>query len=265
MKNYSKYLFYKLNKKLRYGSTNCTGRNNTGKITVYHKSGGIKSKKYFVDFYRRINSVGYIVKIIKVRNYSSFLGLVIYENGLSSYIIISDNNNLNDKIYSGNFLNTKNKKFLIGGSAISVKNLELFTLINNIELNSYSGSSVCRSAGTCGIITSRFLSLNKITIKLKSGWNILINNNNIVSIGICSNSLHKFNRIKNAGSSRLIGRRPIVRGVAMNPCDHPHGGGNGKKSGLVTAKSPWGRLCKGTPTVIKQYKLIKKKKFKINK
>lgn len=111
------------------------------------------------------------------------------------------------------------------------------------------------------IITVK-MSNSKVLLKLKSGWNLILSNYCLGSLGLVSNSLHKFYNYKKAGVIRALGIRPTVRGVAMNPCDHPHGGGEGRKSPLVGAKSPWGWLTKGTPTKIKKYQITIKKKFK---
>lgn len=120
---------------------------------------------------------------------------------------------------------------------------------------------LARSAGSGLIITSKFD--DKVLLKSKSKWNFLISNNNIASLGVSSNTLYKFLRLEKAGKVRALGIRPTVRGVAMNPCDHPHGGGEGKKSPPAAARSPWGWLTKNTPSKIKKRQLLFKKNLKV--
>lgn len=104
---------------------------------------------------------------------------------------------------------------------------------------------------------------DKVLLKAKSGWNFLISKYNIGSLGLCSNILHRFTRLEKAGKVRALGIRPTVRGVAMNPCDHPHGGGEGRKSPPVAARSPWGWLTKNTPSKIKKYNYYIKNEQKL--
>ena len=254
MKLFIKYIYKFVKKKLVIGYIPSSGRNFTGKICVHHQGGGNKRCLYLIDFYRRINCYGYILKKIKISTYSSYIGLIIYENGLISYILLSDNININYKLYSGDNIDEKN---IFIGSAIPLSNIKLFMIISNIELYPYSGSKLIRSAGTSAIVTTKLF--NNSTIKLKSGYSIKISNNSMCSIGSVSNPSHKYKNYKKAGILRSLGVRPTVRGVAMNPCDHPHGGGEGKKSPPVGAKTPWGKLTKGTPTVVNKKKEVKKK------
>jgi large subunit ribosomal protein L2 len=120
--------------------------------------------------------------------------------------------------------------------------------------------NLVRAAGTKAILTK--IEKNKVNLKLKSGWNIIISNKCLGIFGRVSNKTHKLENINKAGKNRALGKRPTVRGVAMNPCDHPHGGGEGKKSPPSAQKSPWGWLTKGTPSKIKLYDKIKKKIYK---
>jgi len=146
------------------------------------------------------------------------------------------------------------------GTALPLEYIKLFTTISNIELYPYSGSTLARSAGASVMLTAQLL--YESILKLKSGWNLKVSNQCICSIGHSSNRTHKLSvKYKKAGLVRTLGKRPTVRGVAMNPCDHPHGGGEGKKSPLTSSKSPWGKLTKGTKTVV-QGNSDKKWKFK---
>jgi len=148
---------------------------------------------------------------------------------------------------------------LKNGFAISLKYINLFTIINNIELKPYKGSSLSRAAGASSLLIGK--KKESIILKFKSGWNIYISKYCIATIGYVSNILHKFFNYKKAGRLINLGKKSIVRGLAKNACDHPHGGGEGKKSPPSSPKSPWGWLTKGTPSKKKKYQLLKKKKF----
>lgn len=258
MQSFVKYVIFKLNKKLKIGFLKPTGRNFSGRICVHHQGGALKRNNYLVDFFKRINSFGIVVRIIKSSLYTSYLGLVIYLNGLSSYILLSDKIKENNVIFSGTF--SEKLSYSIGYS-LPLSYLPLFSLVNNVELYPYSGSVLARAAGMSALVISKLN--NKVVLKLKSGWNLTLSNNCICSYGQSSNPLHSFERIGKAGKARALGVRPTVRGVAMNPCDHPHGGGEGKKSPPVAARSPWGWLTKGTPSKSKKKFLLKKKKYKL--
>jgi len=120
----------------------------------------------------------------------------------------------------------------------------------NIELKAFCGSKLTRSAGTSSIIVAK--QQDRVIIKVKSGWKYILSYWNIGTLGQCSNTKYRFEALKKAGVARNLGKRPVVRGVAMNPCDHPHGGGEGRKSPPAAARSPWGWLTKGTPSIKKQ-------------
>lgn len=257
------YTIYFLKKYLRIGYVSASGRNFLGKICIAHRGGGLKRNKFYVDFFRRANMFGYLFKIKKVTWFTGFLGLIIYQNGLSNYVLLSENIQLGEHLYFGtNLIIDKENSCLKLGSSVPLSYISLFSLINNIELKAFNGGQLARAAGTSGMLISK--SINSITIKLKSGWHFTLSPFNICSIGIVSNASHKFSRIKKAGIVRSRGIRPTVRGVAMNPCDHPHGGGEGRKSPPAGQRSPWGWLTKGTPTLRKKYQIIRKNLLKKN-
>ena len=234
MKSYLKY-FYKINsKKLRIGIISNTGRNFSGRICIHHRFTGNKHKYRFIDYKRRLNSYGFIYKIIKDSKWTSFIGGIYYLYGLTSFILLSEGVNLYTKLYSGSILN--NSFSFKPGSAIPLSNYNLFTVINNVELFPYKGSSLCRSAGSSALILKK--ENNLFFLKLKSGWNIFVSEKCIGSLGIASNSDYRYIKIMKAGISSALGRRPSVRGVAMNPVDHPHGGGEGRKSPRKAQVSP---------------------------
>jgi ribosomal protein L2 len=162
MVNYLKYFFFNINKKILIGTKSNAGRNYLGVICVHHRFGGNRTKFLNIDFYRRINSFGFIYKIIKDTYRTALLGGVIYENGLFAYIILSENINVGQKIYSGVF-NNLNKP----GYTSLLKNIKLFATINNIEIYPYKGSTLSRSAGCSALLTS--INNDNVTLKLKSG------------------------------------------------------------------------------------------------
>lgn len=255
---YINYFFFNINKKLSLGIKKSSGRNFSGKICVNHKFTGNKNLYYNIDFYRRINCYGYVYKIIKSSKRTALIGGIIYQNGLFAYILLSDGLVVGNKIYSG----FENKNTINNGDTLLLKNINLFSIINNIELYPIKGSIISRSAGTSSIITSINNDKKIASIKLNSGWNIWISFFCLATLGIVSNIQHKFDCLKKAGKSWSLGKRPKVRGVAMNPCDHPHGGGEGKKSPPSSQRSPWGWLTKGTPSLKKKYDKKKKKLYK---
>lgn len=166
MLKYLHYFFFSVNKRSTIGSRPLAGRNFSGTICVHHKSGGNKNKYYLVDFFRRINSFGYVYKILKTPNFTAFLGGIIYENGLFSYIILSETLKLRSRIFSGSFFGTSTDLDLIG-TTIPLKKIRLFSLVNNIEKYPFSGATLIRAAGSCGTLTAKFN--DKISLKLKSG------------------------------------------------------------------------------------------------
>lgn len=255
------YTFKKLNKKFRFGYIGSSGRNFLGKICVRHLGGGTKKNILSIDFVRRMNLFGYIAKIQKTTFMTGYLGLIIFQNGVSNYVLLSENLKIGERCFFGTTLiKHKERLCLKNGSSVPLAYVPLFSLVNNVELINFKGGQLARAAGTSLMLVSK--TVKSVSLKLKSGWNYTLLNHNICTFGLVSNSNHRFTRIKKAGVSRGLGIRPTVRGVAMNPCDHPHGGGEGKKSPLAAPKSPWGWLTKGTASNKKKYEKIKKKLYK---
>lgn len=191
--NYNLYNF--VTKKLKIGIFFVGGRNFTGRICMHHRSGGVKRNYCLIDFYRRINSFGIIYKIIKDLNRTAFIGSIIYENGLFSFIILSEGLQVGDKIYSGS-----KKKFLDklkNGFALPLNVVNLFTIVSNIEFKPYTGSKFSRAAGTSCLLIGK--KKNTIILKFRSGWNIYISKYCIIVIGHVSNMVHKFINYKKAG------------------------------------------------------------------
>jgi large subunit ribosomal protein L2 len=239
-----------------FGLLSKGGRNFLGRICVRGRGGKKKRIYKFIDFFRRVNLFGVVLKILYDCNRTCLLALIMYKNGVFSFIPATENLNINDLIYSG----VNPIKDPLIGWACPVKDINLFTIINNIELIPFKGSKIVRAAGTGSLLIGKIK--EKVLIKLNSCWELKINQDCMGSIGQVSNSNKKYKIIGSAGKARNLGFRPKVRGVAMNPCDHPHGGGNGKHSPPVVAVSAYGRPTKGTPTKNKKKDRIKRRLFK---
>lgn len=257
---YQFYIFTKVYKKTILGKVSKGGRNFLGRICVYGRGSLQKTKHLRIDFYRRINQYGNLLKIYSKLPFSGKIGLILYANGLAAQILISANVMLNSSIFSGSLPDVKeNFNNHYKGWAVPLYKMNFFTVVNCVELKPAGGFKIARAAGTsCVLIGSK---KNKAILKLNSGWQISISNLCIAAIGHMSNKKHKFTILHKAGKKRLLGFRPKVRGVAKNPCDHPHGGGNGKQSKPVNPVTAWGRFIK-TPTKNKQIDRWKRKSYK---
>jgi large subunit ribosomal protein L2 len=228
-------------KSLTTGQHSTGGRNNLGRITSRHKGGGQKHKYREIDFYRKKDDMKAKIERIEYDpNRSAYVALVKYEDGIMSYIIAPNKLNIGDEIVSGN-----NKEIKIGNT-MPLSDIPAGTDIHNIELTPNSGGKIARSAGASAQISGT--DDNYCIIKLKSGEVRKIINTARATIGVVSNSDHQNIKIGKAGRNRWKGKRPQTRGVAMNPVDHPHGGGEGKTSGGRSPVSPWGQSAKGLKT-----------------
>jgi len=216
------------------------GRNNTGKMTVKHIGGGHKQKYRLIDFYRNKEGIPATVKTIEYDpNRSARIALVVYDDGEKRYIILPNGLKVGTKINSG-----------VGvapevGNTLYLSEIPLGTIIHNIELRPNGGAVIARSAGSYAQLTSR--DGKYAIIKLPSGESRMILVTCKATIGSVSNSDHALEKSGKAGRSRWLGRRPRVRGVAMNPVDHPMGGGEGRSSG-GHPRSRKGLLAKGYKT-----------------
>ena len=228
-------------KSLSYGKTSTGGRNNLGRITSRSKGAGHKNKFRQVDFYRKKDDVKAKVQRIEYDpNRSAYLALIKYEDGLMNYIIAPNSLKTGDEVVSG-----RNKQIRIG-NCMPLSDIPAGTDIHNIELKPNSGGKIARSAGSSAQISGT--DDNYSIIKLTSGEIRKIISSARATIGTVSNNDHKNIKIGKAGRNRWKGKRPSVRGVAMNPVDHPHGGGEGKTSGGRSPVSPWGQSAKGLKT-----------------
>ena len=221
-------------KKKITGSKNLAGRNCFGRITVRHRGGGHKKKLREILFNRSsISSTGIVISIEYDPNRNSFISCIYDFTQNSYYYILSPKNlKVGDIIKSGPHADYKL------GNSLKLSKIPVGTCIHNISLRTNSPGQFSRSAGTFSILIEKN---NKYArIKLSSGEQRLVNINCTATIGVVSNERYCLNIIGKAGRSRWLSKRPKVRGVAMNPIDHPHGGGEGKTSGGKIQVTPWG-------------------------
>lgn len=231
------------------------GRNHSGKIVVRHKGGAKKRNYRLIDFKRILFEVPAVVLTIEYDpNRTSLISLILYKNGFLSYILTPHNLKIGDVVKS-----TMRSVDASLGNCLELSVMPLGIMIHNIELKSQKGGQLCRAAGTFAIVLSKY-KLKFLIIRLNSGLEYILYEGNLASVGMVSNINHIYTSLKKAGVSRNFGIRPTVRGVAMNPIDHPHGGGEGKTSGGRPSVSPWGWLTKGKKTrnVRKKNKFILK-------
>lgn len=212
------------------------GRNHHGHITVRHKGGGHRNQYNKIDIYNRIFNVPFYIRSIYYDAFrSSFISLVSYVNGIFSYRILIYKTFINDMLMSYNSI----PETLKNGDNCIIKYITPGSIISNIELHPNFGSQLVRSAGSSSLLLKK--DQNYAFIKLNSNKIIMISIYCIACLGIISNRNHRYINLGKAGRNRLKGIRPTVRGVAMNPVDHPHGGGEGKKSKKSFPRSPWGK------------------------
>lgn len=218
------------------------GRNNTGKITVRHHGGGNRVKYRVIDFKRNKFDVPATVKTLEYDpNRSAFIALVEYEDGAKSYILAPDGLKVGDTIMAGPNADIK------PGNALPFENIPVGTMIHNIELYPGKGAQLVRSAGVGAQLMAK--EGGKAMVRLPSGELRYVRLDCKATIGVVGNSDHSNVQLGKAGRTRHLGIRPTVRGSVMNPCDHPHGGGEGKSPiGRPSPVTPWGKPAMGYKT-----------------
>lgn len=235
------------------GKKNSSGRNNSGKITVRHKGGGVKQLYRTINFRRTNNSSGIVCSIEYDPNRNAFISSVFdFINKQFFYIITPQNIKIGDIVKSGLEIEPSL------GSSLPLSEIPTGIPIHNVSPKLSKEAQISRSAGCFSIIkekTEKF-----ILIQLSSGEQRFLSPKCFATVGEISNELYFLTQLGKAGHSRWLNKRPGVRGVAMNPIDHPHGGGEGKKSGI--SKTPWGKVNKRGRTSKFKNKLILKKKKK---
>jgi large subunit ribosomal protein L2 len=228
-------------KKLVKGLSNSGGRNNHGHITARRKGGGHKRKYRMVDFKRNKENIPGIVERLEYDpNRSAFIALIKYNDGELNYIICPQKISVGDSVLSSETAEIK------VGNCMSLKVIPVGTIIHNLEIKPGKGAQMLRSAGTFGQLASK--DTEYAQIKLSSGEIRAVRIECKATIGMVSNPDQKNTKLGKAGRKRWLGVRPSVRGVAMNPVDHPHGGGEGRTSGGRNPVSPWGLSAKGKRT-----------------
>ena len=218
------------------------GRNSQGKITVRHKGGGHKRSYRVIDFKRNKDGVLGTVKTVEYDpNRSANIALVVYEDGVKTYIIAPKGIKVGQKIESGSDVDIQ------VGNALPLVNIPVGTFIHNVELKPGKGAQLVRSAGTSAQVLGQE---GKYTlVRLASGEVRMILSTCRATIGTVGNEQHELINIGKAGRSRWLSKRPTVRGSVMNPNDHPHGGGEGRAPiGLPSPMTPWGKPTLGLKT-----------------
>ena len=228
-------------KKLTKGLSKTGGRNNKGRTTMWWKGGGHKRSYRLIDF-KRINDdkKAEVIRLEYDPNRTCHIALIKYEDGQLSYIIAPQKLKVSDTVISGNNVDIK------PGNCLPMKSIPPGTLLHNVELKPGKGGQIARSAGSSVQLVGK--DRNNAMLKMVSGEQRLVPLICRATVGVVSNPDHQNAKSGKAGRSRWLGKRPHVRGVVMNPVDHPHGGGEGRTSGGRNPVTPWGVPTKGKRT-----------------
>ncbi|MFN3959845.1 MAG: 50S ribosomal protein L2 [Parvularculaceae bacterium] len=228
-------------KTLTEGLISKGGRNNLGRVTMRRRGGGAKNLYRVVDFKRRkVDIEAKVERLEYDPNRTAFIALIKYLDGELSYIIAPQRLKVGDKVIAGDKVDVK------PGNAMPLRSIPVGTIIHNVELKPGKGGAIARAAGNYAQLVGRDGPLSQI--RLQSGEVRLAPSECMATIGAVSNPDHLNETVGKAGRQRLKGNRPSVRGVAMNPIDHPHGGGEGRTSGGRHPVTPWGKPTKGRKT-----------------
>jgi len=228
-------------KSLTEGLRSKGGRNNTGRITVRFRGGGHKRRYRLVDFKRnKIDVVATVERLEYDPNRSAFIALIRYEDGELAYILAPQRLAVGDQVISGQRVDIK------PGNSLPLKNIPVGTIVHNVELKAGKGGQLARSAGTYVQLVGK--DQGYAQIRLSSGEVRMVRGECLATIGAVSNPDQQNISLGKAGRTRWLGHRPHVRGVAMNPVDHPHGGGEGRTFGGRHPVTPWGKPTKGKKT-----------------
>ena len=228
-------------KELTEGLTSSGGRNNTGRITNRFRGGGHKRRYRLVDFQRRKFDVAGVVERLEYDpNRTAFIALVNYADGEQAYILAPQRLKVGDQVVAGERVDIK------PGNAMPMKAIPVGTIIHNVEMKIGKGGQLARAAGSYVQLIGK--DAGYAQLRLASGEQRMVRAECMATIGAVSNPDNQNIKIGKAGRSRWLGKRPHVRGVAMNPIDHPHGGGEGRTSGGRHPVTPWGKPTKGKRT-----------------
>ena len=228
-------------KGLTEGLSKSGGRNNRGRVTVRGIGGGAKRLYRKIDFKRnRWDAPATVERLEYDPNRTAFIALIKYEDGDLSYIIAPQRLAVGDTVVTSKTADIK------PGNTLPLKNIPVGTIVHNVELKPQKGAQLARSAGTYVQIVGR--DAGYAQIKLSSGELRMVPDSCLATVGAVSNPDNMNKVLSKAGRARYLGKRPKVRGVAMNPVDHPHGGGEGKSSGGRHPVTPWGKKTRGPKT-----------------
>ncbi len=228
-------------KALTEGLNSKGGRNNTGRITTRRRGGGHKRRYRKVDFKRRKFDVAATVERLEYDpNRSAFIALVRYEDGELAYILAPQ------RLRPGDVVLAADRADIKPGNAMPMENIPVGTIIHNIEMRPGKGGQIARAAGTYAQLVGK--DAGNAQLRLSSGEARMVPAKCMATIGAVSNPDNQNTNMGKAGRNRWLGKRPSVRGVAMNPVDHPHGGGEGRSSGGRHPVTPWGVPTKGKRT-----------------
>jgi large subunit ribosomal protein L2 len=217
------------------------GRNNTGRITVWSRGGGHKRRYRVIDFKRRKFDVPATVERLEYDpNRSAFIALIRYDDGELSYIVAPQRVKVGDQVISAR------RADIVPGNAMPMENIPVGTIIHNIEMKVGKGAQIARAAGSYAQLVGK--DAGYALLRLSSGEQRMVRAECMATVGSVSNPDNQNTNLGKAGRKRWLGRRPVVRGVAMNPVDHPHGGGEGRTSGGRHPVTPWGKPTKGKRT-----------------
>ena len=228
-------------KSLTEGLTKSGGRNSSGRITARRRGGGHKRTYRVVDFKRNKFDVSATVERIEYDpNRTAFIALINYEDGEQAYILAPQRLGVGDTVVAGKQVDVK------PGNAMPLASMPVGTIVHNVELKQGKGGQIARAAGTYVQLVGR--DQGYAILRLNSGEQRIVRGENMATVGAVSNADHSNANVGKAGRARWKGKRPSVRGVAMNPVDHPHGGGEGRTSGGRHPVTPWGKPTKGKRT-----------------
>ena len=228
-------------KSLSLGLNKKGGRNNSGRITMRRKGGGAKRLYRLIDFKRnKVDVKGTVERIEYDPNRTAFIALIKYEDGEKSYILAPQRIKVSDTIISSSSSDIK------PGNAMPFTGMPIGTIVHNVELKKGKGGQIARAAGSYAQFVGR--DGNYAQLRLSSGEMRLVRQECMATVGAVSNPDNSNQNFGKAGRNRNKGIRPSVRGVVMNPIDHPHGGGEGRTSGGRHPVTPWGKPTKGART-----------------
>lgn len=240
-------------KSLTFGLRRKGGRNAYGRITTRHQGGGAKRTYRMIDFKRAQRDVpGKVVTVEYDPNRNVRIGLVRYINGAKTYILMPEGLRPGDHILAGREVEAKL------GNCLPIRNIPVGFTLHNVEITPSSGGTFARAAGTSVQLVAK--GENHATLKMPSGEIRMVHLDCWATVGALGNADYKNITIGKAGRTRRLGIRPTVRGMAMNPVDHPHGGGEGRSKSGSHPVSPWGKGAKGTRTRKRTNPLIIKRR-----